>query len=70
MSSILRYKIVNGDNFAGEYPGESFLNLPTLRKEAAERICALINAECSGEFSPRYWRVEPEDYKLAPEFSP
>jgi hypothetical protein len=32
--------------------------------EAAEKIATIINAERSGNSSPRYWKVEHESYVL------
>lgn len=69
--SITRYKIVEGDNWGGDYPDEKFVNLPATTLEKAEAIAKAINAA----FNPyghdnRYWQVRPEDYKLQPGFEP
>lgn len=63
-------RIVETDNFNGDYPGESFLNLPPMSEEMAEKVCAVINDCCSGENRPRFWKVVPETYKLQPGFEP
>ena len=34
----MRYKIVETDNFDGDYPDEMFVNLPAAKKEEAERL--------------------------------
>jgi hypothetical protein len=39
----MRYKIIETDNFGGDYPDEKFVNLPAATKEEAERLADLIN---------------------------
>ena len=56
--------IVNADNFDGDYPNESFLELPLLHEEQARELVILINKHCSGEHCTRYWKVVPNDYQL------
>lgn len=65
----MRYKIVETDNFAGDYPDEKFVNIPALPKEKAEAIAEAINAAFTDD-CPRYWMVRFEDYKLQPGFEP
>lgn len=62
-------KIIDTDNFGGDYPSESFLNLPPLTQEHAESIAKAINSGFP-EDCPRYWRAVPNDYKLQPGFEP
>lgn len=62
-------KIVETDNFGGDYPDEKFLNLPSLTKEQCERICEAINSAFH-EHHNRYWKTVPDDYKLRPGFEP
>ena len=64
----MRYVIVETDNFGGDYPAESFLLWP-MRKEQAEKVADAVN-EVAGPHSSRYWKVEPEGYKLVPGFEP
>ena len=59
-------KIVNTDNFNGEYPNESFVDLIFLSKKSAKNIADAINRELSGLHAPRYWKVVDDDYELAP----
>ena len=59
-------RIVNTDNFNGDYPNESFVNLPPLSNSSTETIALLINKERSGIRASRYWKVVEDDYKLAP----
>lgn len=65
-----RFIIVETDNFGGDYPDEKRVNLPSIEKGYANEICALINKIFSGPNASRYWKVESEDYKLAPGFEP
>ena len=63
-------RIVNTDNFGGDYPDESFVDLPPLEQNLAERLCNAINDAWSGDYSPRYWRIVDDDYTLVPGFEP
>ena len=66
---MIRYKIVETDNFGSDYPDEVFVNLPTTTCENANRICQAINAAFNPiGASDRWWKVVPEDYKLVPGF--
>lgn len=69
---MTRYRIVETDNFGRDYPDESFVNLPTMRKEQAEQLADLINEICSGEtgYHQRYWKVVDDSYELQPGFEP
>lgn len=62
-------RIVETDNFGGDYPNESFLNLPNLSIEHATEICKAINNGFSGNHH-RYWKVVDNDYELQPGFQP
>jgi hypothetical protein len=62
-------KIIETDNFGGDYPNEKFVNLPNLSAERARVICKEINASFGDNF-PRYWRVVENDYTLQPGFEP
>jgi len=63
-------KIIETDNFAGDYPDEKFVNIPSMQREAANRVCEEINQACSGATASRYWRVVDNDYVLQPGFEP
>lgn len=66
-------KIVNTDNFGGDYPDEKFVeNLPFSNKEKLQKLCMLINKlNDDGEgMQARYFRVVEDDYKLVPGFEP
>jgi hypothetical protein len=62
-------KIVNTDNFGGDYPNESFLNIPPLPGAACKKIADAINEALSPNAS-RWYKVVPDDYQLAPGFEP
>ena len=61
-------RIVDTDNFGGDYPDEKFL-LWVMPKEDAERIAEILNNR-SGDNSARYYKVVENDYKLQPGFEP
>lgn len=61
-------RIVETDNYGGDYPDESFLLWP-MSEESARRIAEAIN-EASGMDGPRYWKVVDNDYILQPGFEP
>ncbi|ELZ3649990.1 hypothetical protein ULT26_004284 [Salmonella enterica] len=65
------YKIVNTDNFGGDYPDEEFVTgLPYFHtKERAQRVADAINSTVPGDHH-RYWKVVDEDYTLQPGFEP
>lgn len=67
---MARFRIVETDNFGGDYPNESFLNLLFFNEDHANRTVEAINAGCSGEQAPRYWKVVPDGYVLQPGFEP
>jgi hypothetical protein len=65
------FKIVNTDNFGGDYPDEHFVNLPPMTREAAQEIADTINRHhCNGGYATRYYKVVPSDYALQPGFEP
>jgi len=63
-------RIIETDNFGRDYPDESFLPLPNMTSEAANRIADEINLACSGATASRYWRVVNADYTLQHGFEP
>jgi len=64
-------RIVETDNFGGDYPDEKFLNLPFMTLPEAEKVAAVINEiYCVHDESPRFWKVVENDYKLALGFEP
>lgn len=63
-------KIIETDNFGRDYPDESFVDLPPMDEDAAKKIAEIINAQCSGPHSQRFWDVVHNDYILVPGFQP
>lgn len=65
----MKKRIVETDNFGGDYPNESFLPIPPMPEEDAKIVADLIN-KAAGQHATRYWKVVDLDYKLAPAFEP
>lgn len=64
----MKFRIVETDNFDGDYPGESFAG-PPLEEADARRVADVFNA-ATGESSRRFWKVEPVGYRLQSGFEP
>lgn len=64
------YKIVETDNFDGDYPDEKFVNIPATSQIKAQRIAQMINEALSGHGASRFWKVVPTDYELQGGFEP
>lgn len=62
-------RIVETDNFDGDYPDEKFLNIPPLPDYFAKAITDAINAAFPSD-SKRVWVVVQNDYVLRPGFEP
>ncbi len=71
-------KIIETDNFGGDYPAEHFLGclsdedgnfVQRFNAEQAEAVVNVLNY-LEGQNAPRYWRVVEDDYKLSPGFQP
>jgi hypothetical protein len=62
-------RVVETDNFGGDYPDEKFLNIPNLPEESCAAIAKAIN-DAVGDNCRRYWKVVANDYKLQPGFEP
>jgi hypothetical protein len=57
-------KVVETDNFGGDYPYE-VLVVAGVSRPAAQSIADIINSErCVGNHSRRFWKVEDEGYVL------
>jgi hypothetical protein len=55
-------RIVETDNFGGNYPDEKFLNIPPVDLEHAKEIAAAVNAASPSGCS-RWWIVAKDDYQ-------
>lgn len=63
-------KLVNTDNFNGDYPDEKFITgIPAMPEECLRRVAEAIN-DGLGAHHPRYIRVVDDDYQLQPGFEP
>jgi len=63
------WRIVESDNFGGDYPDEKFVNLPLMDKATCNKICQIVN-DHEGENSSRYYKTVNEEYVLQPGFEP
>lgn len=61
-------RIVNTDNFNGDYPNEQFVLWP-MRDESAEAIAEILNRD-EGKHAQRFYKVVRNDYELVPGFEP
>lgn len=63
-------KIIDTDNFSGDYPNEKVVAEGITYELYAKVMCDAMNERFSGNGAPRYYKVVPDDYKLAPGFEP
>lgn len=64
---MTQFRVVETDNYDGDYPDESFVGPLFPSKEAAQEVADAINKHCA---SKRFWKVKPSDYQLMPGFEP
>lgn len=65
-----RWKVIETDNFGGDYPNESFVSpTPSLSEEEAKILAVLLNS-FTGPNHPRFYRAVNSEYKLQPAFEP
>ena len=62
-------KIVDTDNFDGDYPNERDIAVGIKRRDHANVMCAALNY-WAGVNSPRYYKVVEDDYVNVPGFIP
>ena len=60
-------RVVDTDNFGGDYPDEKFVG-EQMSREEAEALADKLNGKSL--FAPRYYKVVPDDYILRPGFEP
>lgn len=60
-------RIVETDNYGGDYPNERFAMPYSLSEIAAKEITDVINKHLCRN---RYWKVVADDYTLQPGFEP
>jgi hypothetical protein len=64
-------KIIDTDNFGGDYPDEKVIADNIKYPEYAEIMCNALNGNlCNNDYSPRFYRVVEDDYVLQPGFEP
>lgn len=64
-------RVVETDNFCGDYPYEQWACPYSLSKHKADAIANLFNElMCDSQDSPRWWKVVDDDYQLQPGFEP
>ena len=61
------YRIVNTDNFGGDYPNESFVEGEYATEQEAQTVANTMNVY---DYNPRYYMVVELPYKLQPGFEP
>lgn len=62
-------KIVDTDNFNGDYPNEQVIAENITNQYFADLICKLLN-EDGGPYAGRYYKVVEDTYQLQPGFEP
>lgn len=63
-----RFRIVETDNFGGDYPNESFHG-PHMKYDECETVADIFNA-AHGPDGSRFYKVVHDSYKLQPGFEP
>lgn len=64
-------KIIDTDNFGGDYPDEKVVAEGITNSDFALVMCDALNAKyCNHDNAPRFYRVVPDDYVLQPGFEP
>ena len=62
-------RIVDTDNFGGDYPNERFV-LFQMGEVAAKEVAAVLNKHFCSDYSSRYYKVVEDDYELVGAFEP
>lgn len=65
----MTYRIVNTDNFGGDYPNERFIDGEFESKQLAQNVADDLNSH-DGDYAPRYYKVVEMPYELQPGFEP
>lgn len=64
-------KIVDTDNFGGDYPDERVIAADIRNEEFAKVMCAALNDRfCDEHVGSRFYKVVPDDYVPQPGFEP
>lgn len=67
---MTEYRIVNTNNFGGDYPNESFTDDESFETQKAAQARADKLNDKAGDNSPRYFKVVKMPYELQPGFEP
>lgn len=62
-------RVVNTDNFGGDYPDESWVGPPDLTEAEAKALADKLNGPADAN-ATRYYKVVANDYRLQPGFEP
>jgi hypothetical protein len=62
-------KIIDTDNFGGDYPDEKVI-AENIKEPFASVALEAINEKFSGNHAPRHYLLVEDDYELAPGFEP
>lgn len=65
----MTYRIVNTDNFGGDYPDERFVGEDYSTEDEAQAQADLLNSPYP-EHASRYYKVVEMPYELEPGFEP
>lgn len=65
----MTFRIVDTDNFGGDYPDEKFVGTDYATEAEAQKVANEMN-DGHGDYSRRYRKVVEMPYKLAPGFTP
>lgn len=64
-------KIIDTDNFGGDYPNEKVIAENIKDPKIAKIMCdALLDELCTSNYCPRFYKVVEDDYILQPGFEP
>jgi hypothetical protein len=63
------FRVVDTDNFGGDYPDEKFVAVGIEREVAAQLLADALNSY-AGEHAARFYKVVLADYELMPGFEP
>jgi hypothetical protein len=64
------YRIIDTDNFGGDYPNEKVIASGITYKPFADEMCEALIAKFSGNHASRFYKVVEDDYDLQPGFEP
>lgn len=63
-------KIVDTDNYGGDYPNEQVIADNITNERFGRVMVEALNERFSGENANRYYKLVPDDYQLQPGFEP